>query len=156
MFSCSEAKPETFKHHCFYFGNGAILQCSTRWSKIHTIVLGNLLQYNYQQQYIESMRKCGPHQVLTSLYFKSCPIIYIPNIGSGITGAIEVSTGLRSQWIIFSLCSICRHLRRAWANRRMRARLKPWKLFFLMSSYKFTLWKETKCDSWLVQNAVET
>lgn len=56
-----------------------------------------------------------------------------------MTADNEACTGLRSQWMIFSLCSICRHRRRAWVKRRMRARLKPWKLFFLMSSYKFTL-----------------
>lgn len=69
---------------------------------------------------------------------------------------MQVSTGLRSQWIIFSLCSICRHLRSAWAKRRIRARLKPWKLFFFMSSYKFTLDEGRTCDVWLFHQDDDT
>ena len=48
-------------------------------------------------------------------------------------------TGLRSQWIIFSRWSTFRHCSREKAKRRMSAIVKPWKLFFLISSYRFML-----------------
>ena len=48
-------------------------------------------------------------------------------------------TGLRSQWMIFSFQMTFKHCSSEYAKRRMRAILKPWKLFFLISSYRFML-----------------
>lgn len=48
-------------------------------------------------------------------------------------------TGFRSQCIILSRCNILRHWRREKANLRIKAILNPWKLFFLINSYKFIL-----------------
>lgn len=45
----------------------------------------------------------------------------------------------RSQCIILSRCNILRHWRREKANLRIKAILNPWKLFFLINSYKFIL-----------------
>lgn len=92
--------------------------------------------------------RIGPHQVLfkelRSLMFD------IAKISSRFYHHDRINTGLRSQWIIFSLWSICRHRRRACVKRRMRAILKPWKLFFLMSSYKLTLKKEEQECIWFM------
>lgn len=48
-------------------------------------------------------------------------------------------TGFRSQWMIRSRCNILRHCRREKANLRIKAMLNPWKLFFLINSYRFIL-----------------
>lgn len=105
----------------------AVSNCSTKRSQIHTC--------------LRDSRSTTVKLAHIRLY-KCWLLSSISKNKSSYSRGDKVSTGLRSQWIIFSLCSICRHRRRAWVNRRMRARLKPWKLFFLMSSYKFTLKKE--------------
>lgn len=50
-------------------------------------------------------------------------------------------TGLRSQWIIFSLYRIFKHCSNEYPNLLINEILNPWKLFFLMSSYKFILYE---------------
>ena len=61
-----------------------------------------------------------------------------------------ILTGFKSQWIILSRCNNFRHCRSEKANLLIKAILKPWKLFFLISSYKFILKKKQTKKTFLI------
>lgn len=111
--------------------------CPLFFSPLYGMILCSVLRPG--EAAIFALANGDPDKILKPYWVLSCELWRGPKM----TADNRTCTGLRSQWMIFSLCSICRHRRRAWVNRRMRARLKPWKLFFLMSSYKFTLKKQT-------------
>lgn len=61
----------------------------------------------------------------------------------------KMFSGLRSQWMILCLLKASRHCRMECANFLTSARLKPWNLLRLISSYRFMLSNSKVMQMWL-------